>query len=128
MKSGQSTEEDRRVAALAKALSHPARVTIVRILLEKSRCPRGCDPCSCGCGCEGRHCRCGCKCGDLVAQFPMAQSTVSRHIKELMSAGLVDVSGRKGDYVLNHKNLTEGLRALGRLLDYSGTESNTEQS
>ena len=63
-----------------------------------------------------------------MAQFPMAQSTVSRHIKELMSAGLVDVSGRKGDYVLNHKNLTEGLRALGRLLDYSGTESNTERS
>ena len=42
----------------------------------------------------------------------MAQSTVSRHIKELKSAGIIEVSGRKGDYTLNHEKLTEGLLAL----------------
>lgn len=112
MKTELYTDGDYRLAELAKALSHPARVAIVRILLEKSRCPHGCNPCSCGDRCEGEHCRCGCKCGDLAARFPMAQSTVSRHIKELKSAGIIEVSGRKGDYTLNHEKLTEGLLAL----------------
>lgn len=116
MKSEMYTDGDCRLAGLAKALGHPVRVAIVRTLVEKSRCPHGCDPCLCGDRCEGENCRCGCKCGDLAARFPMAQSTVSRHIKELKSAGLVRVDGRKGDYTLDHERLAEGLRSLQDLL------------
>lgn len=116
MKTNMFTETDYRLAEFAKALSHPARVAIVRILMEKSRCPHGCDPCSCGDKCEEKNCRCGCKCGTLVEQFQMAQSTVSQHIKELKAAGLIELNSRKGDYTLNHKNLSEGLIALLGLL------------
>lgn len=117
MKTEMYTDSDYRLAELAKAMGHPARVAIVRILLEKSRCPHGCNPCTCGQQCEGVHCRCGCKCGDFVTQFPMAQSTVSRHIKELKSAGIIETAGRKGDYTLNHEKVKEALRALQDLLD-----------
>ena len=53
----------------------------------------------------------------------MAQSTVSQHIKELMTAGLIETSSRKGDYTLNYHRLSEGLIALLGLL--SQTNLNT---
>lgn len=51
----------------AKALSHPARLQILRVLAERKACI----------------------CGDIVADLPLAQSTVSRHLKVLKEAGLV---------------------------------------
>lgn len=63
------TEEERneQLAALAKALGHPARVAILRLL----------------------HRREGCVCGEIVDELPLAQSTVSQHLKLLKEAGLV---------------------------------------
>jgi ArsR family transcriptional regulator len=61
------TEEDAELAALAKAFAHPVRVQIVRILSSSVSCV----------------------CGDLVAQLPLAQSTVSQHLKILKDAGLI---------------------------------------
>jgi ArsR family transcriptional regulator, arsenate/arsenite/antimonite-responsive transcriptional repressor len=58
---------DRDLADLAKALAHPVRVQIVRILARTA----------------------GCVCGDLVDILPLAQSTVSQHLKVLKEAGLV---------------------------------------
>lgn len=55
------------LAKLAKALGHPARVAIVRLLV----------------------CRQGCVCGEIVDELPLAQSTVSQHLKQLKEAGLV---------------------------------------
>jgi len=55
------------LARLAKAMGHPARVEILRILLRKQTC----------------------LCGELVAELPLAQSTVSQHLKILKSAGLI---------------------------------------
>ena len=49
----------------------------------------------------------------------MSQSTVSQHIKELKSAGLIDMNGRKGEYTLNHSKLNEGLILLLDLLGKS---------
>ena len=49
------------------ALSHPARVAILRLL-------------------ERKH---ACYCGDIVEEFPIAQATVSQHMKELRDAGLI---------------------------------------
>lgn len=63
----EATLSDEDVAAVAKALAHPARIHIVRLLLEKQSCI-GCD---------------------IVDEVGLAQSTVSEHLRILRSAGLV---------------------------------------
>ena len=55
------------LASLAKALGHPARVQIVRYLLSRDSC----------------------MCGDIVEHLPLAQSTVSQHLKMLKESGLI---------------------------------------
>jgi len=60
-------QADERLAALAKALGHPARVTILRLLIRKNACV----------------------CGEIVDELPLAQSTVSQHLKQLKEAGLI---------------------------------------
>jgi ArsR family transcriptional regulator, arsenate/arsenite/antimonite-responsive transcriptional repressor len=59
--------EDRELAQLAKALGHPARVAILRLLLSGGECI----------------------CGDLVDRLPLAQATVSQHLKVLKEAGWI---------------------------------------
>jgi ArsR family transcriptional regulator, arsenate/arsenite/antimonite-responsive transcriptional repressor len=58
---------DEEVAALAKALAHPARIRIIRLLLEKQTCI-GCD---------------------IVDEVGLAQSTVSEHLRILKAAGVI---------------------------------------
>ncbi len=60
-------EANERLAELAKALGHPARVAIIRFLLQHEAC----------------------LCGDIVKELPLAQSTVSQHLKQLKAAGLI---------------------------------------
>ena len=60
-------ERDRELAQLAKALGHPARVAILRLLLRRDSCV----------------------CGEIVDQIPLAQSTVSQHLRQLKDAGLI---------------------------------------
>jgi len=55
------------LARLAKALGHPTRVAIMRLLARRERCV----------------------CGDIVEELPYAQSTVSQHLKQLKEAGLI---------------------------------------
>ena len=71
-------EANEQLARLAKALGHPARVAIVRLLIERDACV----------------------CGEIVEELPLAQSTVSQHLKQLKSAGLVrgDVDGPRVCY------------------------------
>jgi ArsR family transcriptional regulator len=73
--------KDRKVAELAKALAHPARVAIVRELAARGTCV----------------------CGEIVAVMPLAQSTVSQHLKELKAAGIIkgEVDGAKSCYCLD---------------------------
>ena len=59
--------DDRELARFAKALAHPARVAIVRLLMERGECI----------------------CGEIVDQLPLAQATVSQHLKVLKQAGLI---------------------------------------
>jgi DNA-binding transcriptional ArsR family regulator len=75
------------LAELAKVLSHPARVEILRILAERQ----------------------GCVCGEVVEVLPLAQATVSQHLKELKQAGLVSgtVEGPYSCYCLNPAGLAE---------------------
>lgn len=63
----EGPEADQDLATFAKALAHPARVRIMRILSRRS----------------------GCVCGDLVEMLPLAQSTVSQHLAVLKQAGLI---------------------------------------
>ena len=63
----ESRDPDEEVAELAKALGHPMRVRILRILLEQEEC----------------------MCGQICEQLPIAQSTVSQHLKVLREAGLI---------------------------------------
>lgn len=87
----EGDEADDELARLAKALGHPARVKIVRILLRENACV----------------------CGDIVDELPLAQSTVSQHLKVLKDAGLVrgEVDGPRVCYCLEPRVLRR-LRAL----------------
>ena len=76
-----------RTADLAKALSHPVRIRILEILAAR------------------RACICGC----LVSLLPLAQSTVSRHLRELRDAGLIrgEIDGPRTCYCLDPKAVAE---------------------
>jgi len=76
---------DEELATLAKALGHPARVQILRILVRKTACV----------------------CGDIVEELPLAQSTVSQHLKVLKEAGLIrgDVDGPRVCYCIEPRAL-----------------------
>ncbi|WP_161888170.1 ArsR/SmtB family transcription factor [Pontibacter russatus] len=75
------TQTEVTLAKYAKALAHPARVAILRILLERRACI----------------------CGDIVEELPLSQSTVSQHLKELKEAGLIqgDIDGKKVCYCID---------------------------
>lgn len=60
-------EANERLAALAKALAHPARVAIVRMLIRQQ----------------------GCIVGEIVDELPLAQSTISQHLEQLKRAGFI---------------------------------------
>jgi ArsR family transcriptional regulator len=72
-----------RIASYAKALSHPARVAILHLLIQKQSCI----------------------CGDIVDELPLSQSTVSQHLKELKAAGLIkgDIEGARVCYCIDEK-------------------------
>ncbi|MFT6846143.1 MAG: DNA-binding transcriptional ArsR family regulator [Flavobacteriales bacterium] len=64
------TEEQNKIATMAKALGHPARIAILQFLLSSDRCVTG----------------------DLVTELGLAQSTISQHLKELKQLGLIQGS------------------------------------
>jgi DNA-binding transcriptional ArsR family regulator len=78
------TKEQNQIAAIAKALSHPARKAIVQALLKSDACV----------------------CGYLVEQTGLAQSTTSQHLKELKNAGITkgSVEGVNVCYCTGEKN------------------------
>ena len=75
--------KDQSLAAFAKAISHPARIAILNVLARKNECI----------------------CGEIVEVLPLAQSTVSQHLKELKTAGLINgtVDGPRSCYCINWK-------------------------
>ncbi len=89
-----STEQN-RIAELAKALAHPARVAIVQHLLKTKACI----------------------CGDLVDVLPLSQSTVSQHLKAMKTAGIItgSVKPPKVCYCLNMEVLREFTAAFGEM-------------
>lgn len=87
----EGPEADEELAKLAKALGHPARVRIVRMLARK----------------EARVC------SEIVGELPLAQSTVSEHLRILKEAGLVRTSqnGARVGYCIDFDTLRR-LKAL----------------
>lgn len=82
---------DEELATLAKAIGHPARVLILRVLARRTACT----------------------CSLLLEELPLAQSTVSQHLKVLKDAGLIrgDIDGPRISYCLEPRALRR-LRSL----------------
>jgi ArsR family transcriptional regulator, arsenate/arsenite/antimonite-responsive transcriptional repressor len=91
------TSEELHLADIAKALSHPARIKILKILAEKNTCI----------------------CGDIVEILPLAQATVSQHLKELKRVGLIqgEIEGPKTCYCLSCGVLTKAYDSLKTLFE-----------
>jgi ArsR family transcriptional regulator len=87
----EGANADLELASLAKALGHPARVQIMRLLVRREACV----------------------CGDIVDELPLAQSTVSQHLKVLKEAGLIrgDIDGPRVCYCVEPRVLRR-LKAL----------------
>lgn len=86
-----------RSAAIAKALGHPARIAILKLLAKQNTC----------------------FCGDITEILPLAQSTVSQHLKALKSAGLItgEIEGVRTCYCLNPDGIKELKQLLSELSD-----------
>ncbi len=79
------SNEQNQLATIAKALGHPARVAILEHLASVNACV----------------------CGDIVDELPLAQPTVSQHLKELKNAGLIKgtIEGNAVCYCINDETL-----------------------
>lgn len=89
------SEETVALAAWAKALGHPARLDILRVLAERNTCI----------------------CGEIVDELPLAQATVSQHLKALKAAGLItgEVEGPRTCYCLDSDTLRRAHSAFETL-------------
>ncbi len=85
----------RSLARLCKALGHPARVRIIETLLERGVC----------------------QCGELAARLPLAQSTVSQHLKILREAGLIvgEIDGPRRCYCVDRDRLGQVAELMAKL-------------
>ncbi|MEZ5424175.1 MAG: metalloregulator ArsR/SmtB family transcription factor [Pyrinomonadaceae bacterium] len=85
------SKRQNEMATLAKALGHPARVAIVEYLAKAGTCI----------------------CGDIVDELPLAQATISQHLKELKQAGLIkgNIDGNAICYCIDE-------RTVQRITDY----------
>jgi ArsR family transcriptional regulator len=96
MTAGNTFDSGLRLAVLCKAIGNPARLAIVRYLISR---------------------RTGCSCGDIVSQLPLAQSTVSQHLRVLRLAGWIrgPASADRAGYRIEPTTLEE-FRRLAAVL------------
>lgn len=87
----EGPEADRQLAALAAVIAHPARVRILRLLVRRGRCSFG----------------------ELVDELPLAQSTVSQHLRVMKEAGVIrgEDEGKRVSY-LPERRTVRRLKAL----------------
>ena len=97
------TAEDQELAEFANALSHPARIAILKVLAEHHECI----------------------CGKIVDLLPLAQSTVSQHLKELKKAGLIQgtIDGPRSCYCIDPIAFGKLSRTFHGLLDNRAVNS-----
>lgn len=89
------TDRQNAIAMLLKALGHPARVAIIEYLLKVESCV----------------------CGDIVNELPLAQPTISQHLKELKNAGLIkgSIDGNSICYCIDEKAIQKLQNYLGNI-------------
>jgi len=94
-KTDHFTDRQNEISVLAKALGHPARVAILDYLVAVNACI----------------------CGDIVNELPLAQPTVSQHLKELKNAGLIkgNVEGNAICYCVDENGLAKLQTYFGNL-------------
>lgn len=94
--------EENKLAGLTKALGHPARISILKELARRRSCV----------------------CGEIVEVLPLAQSTVSQHLKELKEAGLIKgtVEGVKSCYCIDWENVRQLKDLISSFLEGSEIE------
>ena len=94
-KTDQFSKRENEIAQLFKALAHPARIAIVEYLLSVDTCI----------------------CGDIVDHLPLAQPTVSQHLKELKQAGIIQgsVEGTSICYCINEKTMQKIQKYFGKI-------------
>lgn len=99
-KKEEFNKEDIWLADITKALSHPARIRILKILTKLNSC----------------------MVGSIVDQLPLAQATVSQHLKELKRVDLIsgEIDGPKICYCVNHKVLQKAKNQLDKLFTTIG--------
>ncbi|TVQ93933.1 MAG: ArsR family transcriptional regulator [Bacteroidetes bacterium] len=89
-------EDNVRLARIFKALSHPARISIMNLLSHRDTCI----------------------CNDIVKELPLAQSTVSQHLKELKDAGLIqgNITPPSVKYCINKENWSIAVSLIEKFL------------
>ncbi len=97
---------DEELALIAKALSHPARIQIIRLLLSKKTCIGG----------------------DIVDVIGLAQSTVSEHLRILKASGIIsgEITRPRVCYSLNPLRLNHFMGFMGLILDSDAEASDAE--
>lgn len=91
------TDKQNSIAAIAKALGHPARIAILEYLIKVDKCI----------------------CGDIVDELPLAQPTISQHLKELKNAGLIkgNIEGNTICYCIDKKNFLKIQNYFNRIIN-----------
>jgi len=99
----QFTQEVLKLSIIAKALSHPVRIYILKKLSKMNSC---------------------CYSGDLVDELPVGRSTLSQHLKELKYAGLIqgEINPPYIKYCINKKNWEEAKQLFNSFLNESDIE------
>ena len=102
-KVSEFSAKERKIAALCKALAHPARIAIISFLIKKRECI----------------------CSDVVNELPLSQSTVSQHLKELKNAGLIvgDIDGPRVCYCINQQKWNEAGSIINQFLSQETTQA-----
>lgn len=95
-KKEEFSKKKQHLAMMARAFSHPARISILKILSKKETC----------------------NCNDLVKELPISQSTVSQHLKELKNCGLINSASQQTSsiYTLNKTALKEFEKEFKKLI------------
>lgn len=90
------TPKQNRIAAIAKAMGHPARIAILMYLMEKKSCV----------------------CGSIVEELPLSQSTVSQHLKALKEVGIIqgNIDGTSICYCIDPTVWKEVMDTFGQFL------------
>ncbi len=102
-KSSLFSEHQNHMANIFKALGHPARIAILHMLMKRNACV----------------------CGDIVDELPLSQSTVSQHLKELKSAGLIkgSIEGTSICYCIDSEGMEKASKDLRAFFDTMSTFS-----